>query len=146
MCTSIVQGSQVCCIHSSICTYCVIARSLTMAKKSMKKRRTGAANKTRQIANSKAMSSAAQASDMTELASHYAESAQKHIASRAKNFKKKRAMFNRVVKAGAQANTKPKPKSSSSTAKIECHSIAKLEKTHCGLTKFNPNIIEDPEI
>ena len=99
--------------------------TLTMAKKSMKKRRTGSANKKRQIANSRAMSSTASNADMTELAKHYAETAQKHMASRAGNFKKKRAMFNRVVASGAQAKKKPKPKQSSTVAKIDCRSIAK---------------------
>ena len=167
MCTSIVQGSQACCIkessirshfgssHWSKVAYAhsLLASwlTLTMAKKSMKKRRTGAANKKRQIANSKAMSSTASDAGMTELASHYAETAQKHMASRAGNFKKKRATFNRVVAAGAQAKKKPKPKPSSSVAKIDCRRIAKLEKTHCGLDKEKGKmeyavIDEDPEI
>ena len=132
----------------------LLASSFTMAKsmKSMRKRRTGAANKKRQIANSKAMSSAAQDADMTELASHYAETAQKIVASRAGNFKKKRAMFNNVVRSGASAKQKPRrPKPSSSIAKIDCRSIAQIEKTHCGLDKVNAKMVkavinDDPEI
>ena len=141
-----------CVAYTVAYAHSLLASSLTMAKKSMKKRRTGAANKKRQIANSKAMSSAAQDADMTELASHYAETAQKIVASRAGNFKKKRAMFNNVVRSGASAKQKPRrPKPSSSIAKIDCRSIAQIEKTHCGLDKVNAKMVkavinDDPEI
>ena len=77
MYTSIVQGSQVCCVHS------LLASSFAMAKKSMNKRRVGAANKKRAIAVARRMSTSADEAGMTELASHYGNVAQKHIAPKA---------------------------------------------------------------